>query len=172
VPADPVGGRDVAVLVELLAGEVGAPSVGARAASARLIDLLLIAAIRRWMDVENEPHTPSWLTAMRDPVIATVLGLMHSRPGERWTLESLARAAHTSRATLARRFHETVGEAPVAYLTRWRMNVATQRLKHSDNAVEMIAHEVGYRSEYAFNRAFARHSGHPPGRYRRITRAA
>ena len=79
---------------------------------------------------------------------------------------------HVSRATLARRFTEAVGEPPLAYLARWRMHLAAHRLRHSTDTVESIAHAVGYSSEYAFNRAFARHRGQPPGRYRRRALAA
>ena len=74
---------------------------------------------------------------------------------------------HISRATLARRFAEVVGEPPLTYLARWRMHLAAQRLKYTTDTVEAIAREVGYTSEYAFNRAFARHRGQPPDRYRR-----
>lgn len=171
VPVDPVDGRDIAAIVALLAGEVGVREAGSRAAAARLIDLLLIAAIRRWADQQGE-GPPSWLTALRDPTIAKVLALLHDRPGEPWTLESLAREVHMSRATLARRFTESVGEPPLTYLTRWRMHLAAQRLKHSTDTVETIAREVGYSSEYAFNRAFSRNRGQPPGRYRRLARVA
>jgi AraC-like DNA-binding protein len=172
VPADPVAGRDVAALVELLAQEVGGGVAGGRSATARLIDLLLIAAIRRWLAAQPAGGTPpSWLAALRDPLVARVLGALHERPGERWTLDGLAREAHVSRATLARRFTDSVGEPPLTYLTRWRMHVAAERLKRSDDTVETIAREVGYASEFAFNRAFARHRGAPPGRYRRAAAA-
>ncbi|HEV3046041.1 MAG TPA: AraC family transcriptional regulator [Solirubrobacteraceae bacterium] len=172
VPADPVQGRAVASLVELLAAEVGATDAGSRAAGARLIDLLLIAAIRHWAATQPELRPPFWLTALRDPLIAHVLGLLHSRPAEPWTLQALAGEVHVSRATLARRFNASLGEPPLAYLTRWRMCLAAQRLKHTDASVESIGHDVGYRSEYAFNRAFARHRGQPPGRYRLLARTA
>ena len=172
VPADPVGGRDVAAIIELLAMEVGARRPGSRAAAARLIDTLLIAAIRHWLDRQADGDVPSWLRALRDPVLARVIAALHARPAEPWTVESLAREVHVSRATLARRFAEVVGEPPLTYLTRWRMHLASQRLKYSTETVEAIAREVGYTSEYAFNRAFARHRGQPPGRYRRLARAA
>jgi len=172
VPADPVGGRDVAAIIELLAMEVGARRPGSRAAAARLIDTLLIAAIRHWLDGQADGEVPSWLRALRDPVLARVIAALHARPAEPWTVESLAREVHVSRATLARRFAEVVGEPPLTYLTRWRMHLASQRLKYSTETVEAIAREVGYTSEYAFNRAFARHRGQPPGRYRRLARAA
>jgi AraC-like DNA-binding protein len=172
VPADPVSGRDVTLLVELLAREVGERSAGAHSATARLIDLLLIAAIRRWLESLKSDEEPSWLTALGDPLIGHVLAALHDRPGERWTLDLLAREAHVSRATLARRFAETVGEPPLAYLARWRMHLAARRLKNSDDTIETIARDVGYTSEFAFSRAFARHLGKPPGRYRRLSRVA
>ena len=115
---------------------------------------------------------PSWLRALRDPVLAQVIAALHARPAEPWTVEALAREVHLSRATLARRFTEIVGEPPLTYLTRWRMHLAAQRLKYSTETVGAIAREVGYTSEYAFNRAFTRHRGQPPGRYRRLERAA
>ena len=172
VPADPVSGRDVAALVELLAGETGARGAGSRVATARLIDLLLIAAIRRWAAEQPAQAAPSWLTALRDPLIGRVLALLHDRPAEQWTIASLADEVHVSRATLARRFTDAVGEPPLSYLARWRMYLAAERLKHGSETVEEIARHVGYTSEYAFNRAFARHRGQPPGRYRRLVRAA
>jgi AraC-like DNA-binding protein len=87
----------------------------------------------------------------------------------RW---GLGRCPHISRATLARRFTDEVGEPPLAYLSSWRMLIAAQRLKHTSETVESIARTVGYTSEYAFNRAFSRHRGQPPGRYRRLAQAA
>jgi len=172
VPADPVAGRNIAVIVDLLAREIGVREAGSRAATARLIDLLLIAAIRRWAEEQPQSAPPSWLTALRDPVIGHALALLHDRPADRWTLERLAREVHISRATLARRFTDAVGTPPLAYLSNWRMHLAAQRLKHTTEPVESIAREVGYTSEYAFNRAFSRHRGQPPGRYRRLAQAA
>jgi AraC-like DNA-binding protein len=164
VPADPVAGRDAAAIVDLLAREVGDRGAGSRTAVARLSDLLLIAAIRAW-----RPDAPSWLAALHDPVVSRALALLHERPGDAWTLEALAREVHLSRATLARRFAAAVGEPPLAYLASWRMDIAARRLRTSSDPIEAIAREVGYSSEYAFNRAFARHRGEPPGRYRRGT---
>ena len=150
----------------------GARRPGSRAAAARLFDTLLIAAIRRWLDRQADGEAPSWLRGLRDPALARVLALLHERPAEPWTVEALAHEVHMSRATLARRFAEVVGEPPLTYLARWRMHLAAQRLKYSTDTVGAIAREVGYTSEYAFNRAFARHRGQPPGRYRRLANAA
>jgi AraC-like DNA-binding protein len=172
VPADPLAGRDIAAIVDLLAVEVGARRPGSRAAAARLIDTLLIGAIRHWLDRHAGGEPPSWLRALRDPTLARAIAVLHERPAEPWTVEALAREVHLSRTTLARRFAELVGEPPLTYLARWRMHLAAQRLKHSTDTVETIARDVGYTSEYAFNRAFSRHRGQPPGRYRRLAQAA
>ena len=166
VPADPVAGSQISAVVSLLAGELGTRDAGARAAVARLIDLLLIHAVRAW-SASADGELPSWLRALRDPVVARALAALHARPDEPWTIESLAAEVHLSRATLARRFTELVGEPPLTYLTRWRMDLAARRLKDTTDPVETIARGVGYTSEYAFNRAFSRHRGQPPGRYRR-----
>ena len=99
------------------------------------------------------------------------MNAIHQRPGEPWTIESLAREVSVSRATLARRFAHLVGETPPEYLTRWRMDLAAQRLRDTDDTVAAIAAAVGYRSEYSFSRAFTRHRGLAPGRYRRHARA-
>jgi AraC-like DNA-binding protein len=173
VPADPAGGRDVAALVELLAREVDAAGAGSGVATARLIDLVLIAAIRSWLStVEGDHDPPSWLLALREPIVAEALALLHQQPAERWTLERLGQELNVSRATLARRFTEAVGEPPLTYLTQWRMDLAARRHRTSSDTVERIAAEVGYGSEFAFNRAFARYQGQAPGRYRRAMQAA
>ena len=92
------------------------------------------------------------------------------RRSRSWTVEPLAAATGVSRARLARRFLATVGDTPAAHLTRWRMDLAAQRLRNSDDTVAAIARSVGYGSEYAFSRAFTRSRGIPPGRYRTHSR--
>ena len=162
VPADPAEGRDVAAIVELLAREVGGRGAGSRTAVARLIDLLLIVAIRAW-----QPEAPSWLAGLHDPVVARALALLHERPGEAWTLEKLAREVGLSRSALAERFTHFVGEPPVQYLTRWRMQVAARLLADGHAKVATIALQVGYDSEAAFSRAFKKLAGVPPAAWRR-----
>lgn len=171
LPADPVEAGKVAAVVALLAGEIGEGGPGSRAGVGRLIDLLLIYIVRWWIVSGEDDGRASWLRALRDPDLARVLAAVHAHPDRAWTVESLAAEAHVSRATLARRFAEEVGEPPLAYLTRWRMDLAARRLRESDEPVEAIANAVGYTSEYAFNRAFSRHRGTPPGRYRRAAAA-
>ena len=121
----------------------------------------------KWL--ERESGGKCWLRALRDPQIAEVIAVMHDRPAEPW---SLAQSVNLSRATLARRFTELVGEPPLTYLTHWRMDLAARRLRETTEPVNVIAHGVGYSSEFAFSRAFTRMRGEAPGRYRRALRAA
>jgi AraC-like DNA-binding protein len=100
-------------------------------------------------------------------VIARALGLLHSQPERAWTVDELAAAVHVSRSTLVRRFNDLLGEPPAAYLTRWRIELAARLLRESQQSVGRISHLVGYTSEFAFSRAFTRHRGEPPGRYRK-----
>jgi transcriptional regulator GlxA family with amidase domain len=132
---------------------------------------MLIHVMRAWLRMQEDDATGGWLLALRDPVVAAAMNTIHQRPGEPWTIESLAREVSVSRATLARRFAQLVGETPPEYLTRWRMDLAAQRLRDTDDTIAVIAAAVGYRSEYSFSRAFTRHRGLAPGRYRRHARA-
>ena len=161
----------LAATLRLLALELGGRPPGSRAAVGRLIDVMLIHAMRAWLRMQDDDATDGWLLALRDPVIARAMNAIHQRPREPWTIESLAREVSVSRATLARRFTHLVGETPPEYLTRWRMDLAAQRLRDTDDTIAAIAAAVGYRSEYSFSRAFARHRGLAPGRYRRDARA-
>jgi AraC-like DNA-binding protein len=101
--------------------------------------------------------------------VGTALSLIHTDPGRAWTLDTLARATRTPRATLTRRFAALTGQSPMAYLTAWRMSLAARRLRDGDATVRQIAHEVGYDSEFAFARAFKRATGSAPGQYRKLT---
>jgi AraC-like DNA-binding protein len=160
----------VATTLRLLALELGGHPPGSRAAVGRLIDVMLIHVMRAWLRMQEDGDDTGWLLALRDPVVASAINCIHARPAEPWTIDSLAREVSVSRATLARRFSDLVGETPLGYLTRWRMDLAAQRLRDTDDTVAAIAATAGYRSEYAFSRAFTRHRGIAPGRYRRDTR--
>jgi AraC-like DNA-binding protein len=166
--AQPDSGPWLRTILDLLAHETrGGAAAGAATAAVRLLDLLLIHVVRAWLDLDGQTMDASWLRGLRDPLTARVLAVLHERPGNDWTLESLAATVNVSRATLARRFTHHVGEPPLTYLTRWRLDLAARELRDTTRPVAAIAHEVGYTSEFAFNRAFTRTHGHPPGRYRR-----
>ncbi len=102
----------------------------------------------------------------RDDVVGRALSLLHGRPGHPWTLEELARAAVSSRSNLAKRFAELVGQPPMQYLARWRIQVAANLLAQSAAKVATIGSEVGYDSEAAFSRAFKKETGVAPGAWR------
>jgi AraC-like DNA-binding protein len=135
------------------------------------VDILFVQLLRAWLDTDPAQAPPaSWLGALTDPVAGPALAALHDDPGRDWTAESLAASIGVSRATLGRRFLARVGDTPAGYLTRWRMDLAAQRLRDTDDTVGVIARSLGYTSEYAFNRAFARARGLPPGRYRARSR--
>ena len=139
---------------------------GASVILSRLLDVLLVQILRAWAD-DQRPGEAGWLGALRDPVLARALGLMHADPGRAWSVAELARHAGTSRATLMRRFAADVKQSPRAYLSELRMHEAAHLLRETDGHLATIAERVGYRSEFAFNRAFHRAMGVPPGAYRR-----
>lgn len=160
----------VQATVRMLKQELAAANAGRGTVVDRLIDVLFVQVIRAWV-MDHDEAAVCWLGALRDPTVARALTAMHSRPASPWTIESLAREVSLSRATLTRRFTALVGEAPLSYLTRWRMDLAARELRYTNDGVSAIARRVGYTSEFAFSRAFARVRGTPPARYRAASRA-
>jgi AraC-like DNA-binding protein len=158
-------GSPVQATLRILRHELAARASGSATVIDRLIDVLFVQVIRAWLGTEDRSGT-SWLQALRDPTIGRALSVLHADPAAPWTIETLAREVSLSRATLTRRFSTLVGEPPLSYLTRWRMELAARHLRETDKAVSTIAHHVGYFSEFAFSRAFSRLRGIPPGRYR------
>jgi AraC-like DNA-binding protein len=152
-------------IVNLLGAEHDNHGPGSSAAMPALLDLLLTYVIRAAFD-EADPNM-GWAAVIRDPALSAALDNMQNKPGNRWTVGALARASGLSRATFARRFTDAVGQAPMAYLTWWRMGVAKQLLGESDLALSVIASRTGYNSEFAFSKAFKREVGCSPGAFRR-----
>lgn len=143
---------------------------GAEAVLAKLCETLLIETLRRYMSLLPEEQT-GWLAGTRDPEVGKVLALMHQLPATAWTVAALAHEAGISRSVLMERFRHYLGEPPVAYLTRWRLQLGAQMLRSTSYSVAQIASKVGYDSEPSFNRAFKRNFGNPPARYRNTIRA-
>lgn len=139
---------------------------GATVVLSRLLDVLLVQILRAWAD-DQSPGEAGWLGALREPILARALGLMHAEPGRDWGLDELARCVGTSRPTLARRFTAEMKRSPGAYLTQLRMQEAAHLLRETDDSLGAIAERVGYRSEFAFHRAFRREMGEPPGSFRK-----
>ena len=150
--------------------DTGADHAGGQAVLAKLCETLFAETLRRYV-AQTPEHEVGWLAGVRDPEIGKVLALMHRRPAASWTLEKLAQEGGLSRSALAERFRHYVGEPPMTYLTRWRLQLGAQLLGSTSYSVAQIAAEVGYDSEQAFNRAFKRSFGAPPARYRNSERA-
>jgi len=149
------------VLAELDSGGAGSAEV-----VTRLADILFIQAVRAYFDENAETAEFGWLAAVRDQQIGRALALLHGRPDQPWTVASLAGRLALSRSAFADRFTELVGEPPLRYLTRLRINAAAKRLRSGDDKLSAVAADAGYESVSAFTRAFKRHLGMTPGEYR------
>jgi AraC-like DNA-binding protein len=150
----------------LIAAETRQPRPGGEAVITRLSDVLVIQAIRAWIEGDESAQT-GWIGALRDPQIGRALSLIHGDPAREWTVASLADELAMSRSAFAARFTELVGEPVMQYVTRWRMQVAVNSLQEDGATVGALAAKLGYRSEAAFARAFKRVIGKAPGTVRR-----
>ncbi|MFI6962978.1 AraC family transcriptional regulator [Streptomyces sp. NPDC050255] len=153
-------------LPALLDDEIARDEPGQSVVLDRLLDLLLIDALRTWFSRPGA-EAPAWYRAMGDPVVGQALRLLQNEPAHPWTVAALAGRTGVSRAGLARRFTELVGEPPMAYLTGWRLAVAADLLRETDATVEAVAHKVGYSQAFAFSTAFKRVRGVSPQDYRK-----
>jgi AraC-like DNA-binding protein len=154
-------------VIPLLASEIVKDEPGQEAVLDRLLDLLLIAVLRAWF-ARPEAGAPGWYRAYGDPIVGPALRMLHHDPAHRWTVAELARTVGVSRAALARRFHELVGEPPMSFLTGWRIALAADLLREPGATVGSVAHQVGYGSPFALSTAFKRIRGVSPQQYRAL----
>jgi AraC-like DNA-binding protein len=147
-----------------LTRETQQPEMGAAVIVTSLIDVLFVEAVRTWLR-QQPPGAAGWLGALRDPSIGAALGLIHQSPQKQWTVPALSASVGLSRSPFAARFTALVGQPPMAYLKRWRLQLAATLLRQNA-ALSSVAERVGYESTPAFSRAFTRFFGVPPGRYR------
>jgi AraC-like DNA-binding protein len=155
----------------LLAREVVRDEPGQQTLLDRLLDVVLVQSVRTHLTAQGA-LAPGWFRASSDADIGVALRAMHGDPGRNWTVAELATIASMSRSAFARRFAELVGSPPLAYLTDWRMALARERLRDTDDGLASIAAAVGYSSEFSFAATFKRHSGMAPGRWRRSAKPA
>jgi AraC-like DNA-binding protein len=158
-------------LVELALAESRERQHGTRCVLLRLSELLFIEVVRRYLEsLTGEDR--GWLAGLRDPMAGHALALLHNRPADPWSLERLAREIGVSRSSLAERFSLLVGQPPMRYLTRWRIQLACRLLRDDAAKVSAVALDVGYQSEAAFSRAFKGIVGTSPATWRRVTASA
>jgi AraC-like DNA-binding protein len=156
--------------LRLMAAEAHELRPGSEAVITRLGDILVIQAIRSWLETDPAAKT-GWLGALQDEQIGRAIALIHRDPARNWTVASLADELAMSRSAFAARFTELVDEPAMQYVTRWRMQVAVSALRNDGATVGELASRLGYRSEAAFARAFKRVIGVPPGAVKRSAAA-
>jgi AraC-like DNA-binding protein len=152
-------------IIGLLADEAVKEEPGQQVVIDRLLDLLLVGALRAAF-ANGAVAVPAWFRASADPIVGRVIRIMQNDPGQPWTVASLAAAVGVSRALLARRFHELVGEPPMTFLTGWRMALAADLMVEPGATVTAVAKAVGYGSPFTFSTAFKRSHGRSPRAYR------
>jgi len=151
--------------LRLIAAEVSQLRPGGEAVTTRLADILVIQAIRAWIQADPAARS-GWLGALQDQQIGQAIVAVHRNPGHPWTVASLANQAAMSRSAFAARFTQLVGEPAVQYLTRWRMHLALACLQQGPTTIRELATQFGYGSEAAFSHAFKRVIGVSPGAVR------
>ncbi|MFI7286774.1 AraC family transcriptional regulator [Streptomyces anulatus] len=158
--------QDCGPMRDYLEGQISGGRPGEQIVLDRLLDWLLVCTLRDWFD-RPEADPPGWYGALGDQVAGPALRAMHGDPAHPWTTAELAVRAGVSRTTLAKRFTELVGEAPVAYLTAWRMTLAADLLTRPELTVAAVARRVGYADAFGFSAAFKRLRGESPTAFRR-----
>jgi AraC-like DNA-binding protein len=152
--------------LERMKEELRDPQPGSSLIAQQLAYMMLIQALRLHL-ADGARGGVGWLFALADKQMCAAITCMHDDPGHPWTLQKLAERVGMSRSVFALRFKEIVGATPMEYLTRWRMLLAGDRLKNSDDSILLIASSLGYESESAFGKAFRRVMGSSPRQYSR-----
>jgi AraC-like DNA-binding protein len=159
-------GDRLSQLVELALAESQERQSGTRCVLLHLSELLFVEVVRRYLQSLTSEHR-GWLAGLRDPIAGHALTLLHNRPMDAWSLQRLAKEIGVSRSSLAERFTGLIGQPPMRYLTRWRIQLACRRLREDAAKVSAVALDVGYQSEAAFSRAFKAVVGTSPASWRR-----
>jgi AraC-like DNA-binding protein len=156
--------------VERIMEEMREPRPGGSLIAQQSAYTMLVLALRLYL-AEGERRGVGWLFALADEQVARAIAAIHDKPADAWTVQRLAETAGMSRTAFAERFRRTVGASPLEYLTRWRMQLAADRLRHSNDSISVVAQSVGYESESAFGAAFKRTMGASPREHARAPRA-
>jgi len=156
------GSQRLSQLVAMVGEETLDPQPGGDFMRSRIMELLLIEAIR---SAAKADAPPGLLRGLADKRLARVLNQVHARLDRTWTVNQMAKAAALSRSTFFDRFSRVVGAAPMEYLLAWRIEVAKDLLHREGLPVATVAERVGYGSASAFSVAFSRQVGQPPSRF-------
>jgi AraC-like DNA-binding protein len=155
--------------LRMMISEAKAMRIGGDAVITRVSDILVIQAIRSWLESHSTTNS-GWFAALQDDQIGGAIGLVHHDPYQDWALETLSAEVGMSRSAFAARFMALVGEPPMQYVRRWRMHVAETLLKENSQPISELADRFGYQSEAAFSRAFKKCVGVSPGSVRKLHR--
>lgn len=153
--------------LDLLAKETRRPGPGSGVVVSGIADMLFVQAIRSHLEEEAPDGQANWLNALSDKRVGAAMRALHDDPAKAWTVDTLASVAGMSRSAFSARFKERIGEAPLEYLTRWRMFRAGMLLRQTDRPLADIAQQVGYESDAALSKAFHRVVGVAPSAFRR-----
>lgn len=152
-------------IAKLMVEEMERGAAGGGYVVERLLEVLCAQAVRAYIQAAPR-HTAGWIRAIHDPVVGRAMTAIHATPGSNWSVQRLANEVAMSPSRFAARFADSLGDSPMAYVTKLRMNVACTLLATSQAGIDQIAAEVGYESSAAFHRAFKQHLGLPPGSWR------
>lgn len=152
-------------VARLMAEEIDRKSLGGGYIVERLLEVLCAEAMRSHIESVPRQET-SWFRGIKDPVVGRAIAAIHERPGEEWSVQRLAEDVAISPSRFAARFSESVGDSPMAYITKWRMNLACRDLASTQQSVDQVAENAGYESPAAFSRAFKKHVGISPAAWR------
>ncbi|SFS00291.1 transcriptional regulator, AraC family [Dyella sp. OK004] len=158
------GERRLAILVQLVGEESRELRPARDVILARLLEVLLIEALR---STAGTAASPGLLRGLADTRLAVAIRHMHESPTRSWTVAQLAKEAALSRSAFFERFSRAVGVAPMEYLLAWRMALAKNLLRRNESGIAEVAERVGYSSASTFSVAFTRYVGLPPTRYAR-----
>ncbi len=154
-------------LLQLIISENKSSTIGSDVVISSLIDALLVYIIRHLLkSAQSESY--NWISSLQDPKLGPAIQLMHKYPSKKWTVETLAESVFMSRSAFSKRFTESTGCSPAAYLSRWRIDLAAKFLRETHSSIYHIATEVGYESETSFSKAFKKYRSSSPAQYRKM----
>lgn len=166
VKSSSAAGRLIHELMRTALQETQSPRAGGETILSKLSEIMFLQAVRDHIETLST-SSKGWLSGLRDRHVGAALALMHGRPADPWTLDTIAKEVGLSRSAFAERFADCMGVPAMQYLGNWRLQLAARALERQGTSVAQAAAEVGYESEAAFNRAFKRLVGVPPGAWRR-----